>query len=284
MLSVALRCGLVSIFVSLMAAQNARSWGEPFPAHRIAGNLYYVGTRGLASYLIATPEGHILINSSLESSVPMIEASITKLGFRLADVKILLVSHAHWDHNAGSALVKERTGAKYMVMEPDVAVTEDGGKSDFFYGKSQGSLYRPTKVDRVLHDGDEVKLGGTVLTAHLTPGHTRGCTTWTMKVREGNKTYDVVIVGSPNVNAGFKLVNNSVYPAIADDYQRTFRVLKAMPCDIFLGAHGDYYELERKFARSTHDGPNVFLDADGYRAYVARTESAFIKEWERQKQ
>ncbi len=177
-----------------------------------------------------------------------------------------------------------RTGATYMVMEPDVAVTEDGGKSDFFYGKSKASLYRPTKVDRVLHEGDEVKLGGTVLTAHLTPGHTRGCTTWTMKVSEGNKTYDVVIVGSPNVNAGFKLVNNAVYPAIADDYQRTFRELKALRCDIFLGAHGDYYNLERKFARSTHDGPNVFLDADGYRAYVARTESAFIKEWERQKQ
>ena len=202
------------MFACESAAQNARSWSEPFPAHRIAGNLYYVGTRGLASYLITTPEGHILINSSLESSVPMIEASIAKLGFQFADVKILLVSHAHWDHNAGSALVKERTGAKYMVMEPDVAVTEDGGKSDFFYGKSPGSLYRPTKVDRVLHDGDEVKLGGSVLTAHLTPGHTKGCTTWTMKVSEGGKTYDVVIVGSPNVNAGFQLVNNARYPQI----------------------------------------------------------------------
>src|SRR5262249_45270530 len=147
------------------------------------------------------PEGHILINSDLESTVPMTEASIAKLGFKFGDVKILLVSHAHWDHNAGSALIKERTGAKYMVMEPDVAVTEDGGKSDFQYGKSPDSQYRPTKVDRVLHDGDEVKLGGAVLTAHLTPGHTKGCTTWTMKVKEGDKSYDVVIVGSPNVNA-----------------------------------------------------------------------------------
>jgi metallo-beta-lactamase class B len=141
------------------------------------------------------------------------------------------------------ALVKEPTSAQYMAMQPDVVVTEDGGKSDFFYGKAPGSLYRPMKVDRVLNDGDEVKLGGSVLTAHLTPGHTKGCTTWTMKVSEGGKTYDVVIVGRPNVNAGVQLVNNAPYPQIADDYQRTFRVLKSLDCDIFLGAHGDYYGL-----------------------------------------
>lgn len=283
MTTLALRCALLAVFAPVMAAQNARSWSEPFPAHRVAGNLYYVGTRGLASYLIATPAGHILINSSLESSVPMIEASMSKLGFKLSDVKILLVSHAHWDHIAGSALVKEKTGAKYMVMEPDVAVTEDGGKSDFFYSKMPEANYRPTAVDRVIRDGDEVKLGGAVLTAHLTPGHTKGCTTWTMKVTEGSKTYDVVIIGSPNVNAGFKLVNNLSYPRIAEDYQQTFRVLKSLHCEIFLGAHGDYYGLERKFARMAPDGPNVFLDPDGCRKFVAEKEEAFLKEWERQK-
>jgi metallo-beta-lactamase class B len=283
MLNLALRGSLIPVFACVLAAQDAKSWSEPFPAHRIAGNLYYVGTRGLASYLIATPEGHVLINSSLVSSVPMIEASIEKLGFRFADVKVLLVSHAHWDHNAGSALVKERTGAKYMVMEPDVAVTEDGGKSDFFYGNSPGSFFRPTRVDRVLHDGDEVTLGGAVLTAHLTPGHTKGCTTWTMKVSEGGRTYDVVIVGSPNVNAGFQLVNNVRYPRIADDYMLTFRVLKSLHCDIFLGAHGDYYGLEGKFARLAKDGPAVFVDPDGYRRYVADREQSFLEEWQRQK-
>jgi metallo-beta-lactamase class B len=245
--------------------------------------LYYVGSRGLASYLITTPEGHILINSSLEGSVPLIEASITKLGFQLSDVKILLVSHAHWDHNAGSAALKERTGAKYMVMEPDVPVTEDGGKSDFFYGDSPESLYPPTKVDRVLYDGDQVKLGGAVLTAHLTAGHTKGCTTWTMKVSEGGKTYDAVIVGSPNVNAGFRLVNNAKYPRIAEDYSRTFEVLKSLHCDILLGAHGDYYGLERKFRRYASEGPAVFIDPEGYRAYVAERENAFRQEWDRQK-
>jgi metallo-beta-lactamase class B len=283
MLTFPVRCALLAVFAFGSAAQNESSWTEPFPAHHIASNLYYVGSRGLASYLITTPEGHILINSSLEASVPLIEASITKLGFRPSDVKILLVSHAHWDHNAGSAAIKERTGAKYMVMEQDVAVTEDGGKSDFFYGDSPGSRYRPAKVDRVLHDGDEVKLGGSVLTAHLTPGHTKGCTTWTMKVEEGGKTYDVVIVGSPNVNAGFRLVNNAKYPGIAEDYSHTFEVLKSLHCDIFLGAHGDYYGLERKYRRYAAEGPSVFIDPDGYRAYVAERERAFHREWDRQK-
>ena len=283
MLTFSVRCALLAVFAFGSAAQNSSSWTEPFPAHRIAGNLYYVGSRGLASYLITTPEGHILINSSLESSSPLIEASIGKLGFQLSDVKILLVSHAHWDHNAGSAALKERTGAKYMVMEPDVRVTEDGGKSDFFYGESPESLYRPAKVDRILHDGDQVKLGGSVLTAHLTPGHTKGCTTWTMKVSEGGKTYDAVIVGSPNVNAGFRLVNNAQYPRIAEDYSRTFEVLRSLRCDIFLGAHGDYYGLERKFRRYPAEGPSVFIDPDGYHAYVAEREKAFRQEWDRQK-
>jgi metallo-beta-lactamase class B len=170
-----------------------------------------------------------------------------------------------------------------MVMEPDVRVTEDGGRSDFFYGESPESLYRPAEVDRVLHDGDEVKLGGSILTAHLTPGHTKGCTTWTMKVNEGAKTYDVVIVGSPNVNAGFKLVNNPKYPGIAEDYSRTFDVLTSLHWDIFLGAHGDYYGLERKFRRYAAEGPSVFIDPDGYRAYVAEREKAFRMEWNRQK-
>ena len=256
-------------------AQGNSSWSEPFPPHRVAGNLYYVGTKGLASYLITTPEGHILINSSLETSVPMIRASVEKLGFKFSDVKILLVSHAHWDHNAGSALVKELTGAKYMVMEQDVAVTEDGGKSDFQYGSEPSSRYKPTKVDRVLHDGDEVKLGGTALKAHLTPGHTKGCTTWTMTAREGVKAYDVVIVGSPNVNDGYRLVNNDKYPGIAADFARTFQVLKSLHCDIFLGAHGDYYGMVAKFAKMKQDDPNVFVDSDGYRSWVAEREQAY---------
>jgi metallo-beta-lactamase class B len=258
---------------SLLAAPP--DWTKPFPPHRIIGNLYYVGSKDLASYLITTPQGDILINSSFEENVPLIQASIKKLGFRFGDVKILLISHAHGDHCAGSALVKKLTGAKYMVMEGDVPVVESGGKEDFNYGKSSDQWYPPAKVDRGLHDGDQVKLGNIILTAHLTPGHTKGCTTWTMEVAEGGRTYHVVIVGSPNVNSGYKLVNNVNYPQIAQDYERTFRILKALPCDIFLGAHGEYYGMEAKYARLQQERPNPFIDPDGYKSFVAEKEHAF---------
>ena len=268
------------LFAASLRAQGSPDWTEPFPPFKIVGNLYYVGSKGLANYLITTPQGNILINSDLEANVPMIKSSIEKLGFKFSDTKILLISHAHWDHDAGSALVKETTGAEYLVMDADVPVVESGGKTDFQYGAS--SLYTPTKVDRVLHDGDEVKLGGTVLVAHLTPGHTKGCTTWTMKITDGGKTYNVVIIGSPNVNEGYKLVHNAAYPQIARDYERTWRVLKSLPCDIFLGAHGNYFGLEEKYARLKEAGPNPFIDPDGYKKYVAQKELDFYAELKKQ--
>jgi metallo-beta-lactamase class B len=264
-------------------AQASPDWTEPFPPFHIAGNLYYVGSKGLANYLITTPQGNILINSDLEANVPMIKSSIEKLGFKFSDTKILLISHAHWDHDAGSAAIKEATGATYMVMDADVPVVEFGGKLDFQYGSTAASLYQPTKVDRVLHDGDEVKLGGTVLVAHLTPGHTKGCTTWTMKVTEGGKTYNVVIIGSPNVNAGYKLVNNTAYPQIAEDYERMWHVLKSLPCDIFLGAHGNYFGLEEKYPHLKEGSVNPFIDPDGYKRYVAQKEQDFRTELAKQK-
>ena len=268
-------------FAGTLFAQSP-DWTEPFPPHKIADNLYYVGSKGLASYLITTPQGNILINSSLVESVPLIQASVEKLGFKFGDTKILLISHAHWDHDAGSAAIKKQTGAQYMVMDSDVSVVESGGKDDFQYGNTPGSLYPAAKVDRVLHDGDTVKLGGASLTAHKTPGHTKGCTTWTMKVTEGGKTYDVVIVGSPNVNAGYKLVNNALYPQIAQDYETMFRVLKSLRCDIFLGAHGDYYGMLAKYPKLEAGGANPFIDPDGYKKYVAEREQTFRGELAKQ--
>jgi len=264
-------------------AQGNAEWTEPFPAFRIAGNLYYVGSKGLANYLITTPQGHILINSDLEANVPLIRASVEKLGFKFSDIKILLISHAHWDHNAAGATIKKLTGASYMVMDADVPNVESGGKTDFQYGKNPDNLYPPTKVDRVLHDGDQVKLGDAVLVAHLTPGHTKGCTTWTMKVNDGGKAYDVVIVGSPNVNPGYKLVNNAAYPAIASDYERMFSVLKSLPLDIFLGAHGSYFDMEAKYARMKPGAANPFVDPDGYKKFVAQKEQEFRDELAKQK-
>jgi len=272
---------LAFFFAGPSFAQGDPTWTESLPPFHIAGNLYYVGSRGLANYLVTTPKGNILINSDLEANVPMIKASIEKLGFKFNDTKILLISHAHWDHDAGSALVKEATGATYMVMDRDVSVVESGGKTDFAYGSS--SPYTPVKVDRVLHDGDKVELGGTVLVAHLTPGHTKGCTTWTMKVTEGGKTYDVVIIGSPNVNAGYKLVNNAAYPQIAADYELTWKVLKSLPCDIFLGAHGNYFGLDEKYPRMQPGSANPFIDPEGYKKYVAQKEQDFYAELAKQK-
>jgi metallo-beta-lactamase class B len=265
-----------------ISAQSHPDWTEPFPPHRVTGNLYYVGSRGLASYLITTSQGHILVNSSLESSVPLIRDSVEKLGFHFGDVKILLISHAHGDHCAGSALLKKMTRAKYFVMEQDVPVVKSGGETDFQYGASPENRYPPAKVDRVLHDGDEVRLGEAALVAHLTPGHTKGTTTWTMKITDNGKSYDVVIVGSPNVNAGYRLVGNAQYPQIAQDYERGFAVLKRLPCDVFLGAHGSYYGMEAKFARMKPGAANPFVDPDGYKSYVAEREQAFLAELKRQ--
>jgi metallo-beta-lactamase class B len=214
--------------------------------------------------------------------VPLIQDSITKLGFKTGDVKILLISHAHWDHDAGSAAIKKLTGASYMVMDADVPVVESGGKTDFQYSSKPEWLYPPTKVDRVLHDGDEVKLGGTTLVAHLTPGHTKGCTTWTMKLKDGSKTYDAVIIGSPNVNPGYKLVGNTLYPKIAEDYERMFRVLAALPCDFFLGAHGAYFHMDDKLPKLKAGEPNPFIDPEGCKKFISDKAGEFHKELEKQ--
>jgi metallo-beta-lactamase class B len=264
------------------AQQSPADWTEPFPPFKIAGNLYYVGSKGLANYLVATPEGLILINSDLEANVPLIKASVEKLGFKFSDIKILLISHAHWDHDAASATIKKLTGAKYMVMDADVSVVESGGKTDFQYGNDPATLYTPTQVDRILHDGNEVKLGAAVLVAHLTPGHTKGCTTWSMWVGEGDKSYNAVIVGGPGVNNGYKLVGNTEYPDIVRDYEKTFRVLKKLQVDLFLGAHGVYFDLEAKHAKMKEGSPSPFLDRDGYMKFVLEREQAFKTELAKQ--
>jgi metallo-beta-lactamase class B len=271
---------------SPLRAQTNPDWTTPVAPFRIAGNLYYVGSKDLASYLIVTPQGDILINSNLDSSVPLIRKSVEQLGFKFADIKILLISHSHFDHDAGSAELLRQTGAKYMVMDGDVSVVESGGATDFAYGKD---TYAPAKVNRVLHNGDEVKLGGTVLIAHKTAGHTRGCTTWTLQAKEEGKQLNVVIVGSWNVNPGWRLVDRpehpASYPGIADDYRRTFATLKALPCDIFLGAHGGYFGMLAKLDRiKAGETYRVWIDPKGYQAAVAEREQAFETELKRQQQ
>lgn len=264
--------------VHLRAQTPTSDYLVPFPPHRVIGNVYFVGSKSLGIYLINTPQGHILVNAGLEKSVPLIRASVEKLGFRFSDIKILLISHAHFDHDAGAAAIKKETGARYMVMDADVPVVESGGKADWFYGNMPDSLYPPAKVDRVLHDGSTVSLGHVVLTAHLTPGHTKGCTTWTLRVTADGHTYDVVIVGGPYVNPGFKLLSNPAYPRIASDYQKGFAVLKSLPCDVFLGAHGGYYGIEVKYGQLKPGAPNPFIDPQGYKTAVKQWQRAFQAE------
>ena len=267
------RVGGVFAFAMVLMAQGNPDWHRPFPAFKIAGNLYYVGTADLAVYLINTPQGNILINSDFEQDVPLIRNSIVQLGFHYKDTKIVLISHAHGDHDAATGLIKRETDAKLMVMDADVSEEESTAPG------------RPSAhVDRVLHDGDTVELGGSRLTARLTPGHTKGCTTWTMQVQEGGRGLNAVIVGSPNVNPGYILVGNKNYPQIAQDYVKTFTVLKSLQCDLFLGAHGAYFGLKGKYEKMKTGGPNPFIDPDGYRTYVAEREATFRKEWERQQQ
>ena len=243
---------LIAVAVLFGGSTNA---DEAFPGHRIVGNTYYVGSKALATYLITTPDGHILINSGFEETMPLIRASVESLGFKMRDVKIILESHAHSDHVAGHALLKELTGAKVFVMRGDEGVIASGGKGQYLY---EDSRWKECEVDRVLKDREEVKLGGTTLVARLTPGHTRGCTTWAWRATEGDKSFNVVVIGSPNVNPGYRLVDNKDYPEIAADFAKTFEVLKSLECDIFLGAHGDYYGMLAKHERLKEAKQNPF--------------------------
>lgn len=265
------------------ADPTSRSWNQPVEPYRIAGNLYYVGASDITSFLIATPEGHILIDSGFVETVPIIQESMRKLGFKIEDVKILLNSHAHYDHAGGLAALKKITGARLAVSEEDAALLARGGKGDHALGDQYP--FEPVQADRILKDGDQVILGGSTLTAHLTPGHTKGCTTWTMKVQDGGKGRDVVFVCSTTILPGVTLVNNSKYPKVAEDYARTFKVLRSLPCDIFLAAHASFYDglgKAERLRKGTETNP--FIDPQRYKAYLDRNEKVFEEQLQREKE
>jgi metallo-beta-lactamase class B len=254
--------------------REMRAWNRPLAPYRIIGNVHYVGTTEIAQYLITTPEGHILLDSGFESSVPRLAANVRALGFRFEDVKILLASHAHIDHVQGHALVRRMTGASVMVSAADAPVIASGGKGEPVYDGIYA--WTPCPVDRVVADGERVTLGGTTLVAHVTPGHTRGATTWTMQVTEDGRALSVVFFPSANVNPGVRLVRNARYPEIADDFRRSFAVWKSLPCDVPLGAHGHFYDMDAKRRRLPGErGANPFIDPEGYRRLVADAEQRF---------
>ena len=264
------------------ADAESRSWNQPVKPFRVIGNIYYVGASEVSSFLITTPEGHILLDSGFAETVPFIKENVKQLGFKLEDVKILINSHAHYDHAGGIGLLKELTGARLAMSEADAALLAAGGKNDFQWGDR--FAYKAATADRLLHDKDKVVLGGVTMTAHITPGHTKGCTTWTTKVKDGGKQYDVVIIGSASV-PGYKLVNNTRYPNIVEDYEQTFRVLKSLSCDVFLAPHGSFFDMKAKAAKLEQGAKtNPFIDPQGYRDYIEDAEKTFHELLEKQRQ
>lgn len=270
---------LLALALKPCLAAVPADWTTPVPPFKISGNLYYVGSRDLASYLIVTPSGNILINANLESSPALIRASVEQLGFHWADTKILLSSQAHYDHAAGAAQILKETHAQHLVMDGDVDVIRSGGATDF-----DPSLphFAPTRVDRILHDNEAVTLGGTTIIAHKTAGHTKGCTTWTMQTKDAGRTLNVVIVGGWGANPGVRFVpvqgKPASYPTIAADFDHAFATLAALPVDIFLGAHGLYFDLLPKLARLPAEGPAVWIDPQGYHRALTEHETTYRKE------
>jgi metallo-beta-lactamase class B len=260
---------------------TSRSWNQPVPPFRIVGNLYYVGAAEVTSFLISTPKGHFLLDGGFAETAPQIERNIAQLGFNLRDVKYLLNRHAHFDHAGGLAELKKQTRATFVVMAPDAPLLKDGGHSDFRFGDTR--RFPPVTPDRMIADGESVEISGQKMTAHLTPGHTKGNTTWTSKIVEGGNHYDVVFAGSPTA-LDYQLVGKESYPGITADFEKTFAVLKRLPCDIFLSCHGSFFSLTEKRAQLLRGKTqNPFVDPDGYCAFIAQNEKEFRDKLDQQK-
>jgi len=284
-------CLLSLLFTCPGIAQVDPSWTTPIAPFQIADNLYYVGSQDLASYLVITQKGNILINANLTTSPPQIKASVEKLGFHWKDIKILLNSQAHDDHMGGAAQIIRETHAESMVMDGDVSVVESGAKTDFLAPSPNIPGYPSSHVDRVLHDRDKVSLGGITLIAHKTAGHTRGCTTWTMRAHlpgePAGTMRNIVIVGGTGFWSEFHFVATRghpvSYPGIVQDFQHTFAELHSLTCDVFLGAHGQYFDMLEKLKRYPKEGSHVFIDPDGYKQFVIKSQGKFEKELSRQR-
>ena len=268
---------LIGVFASLCPAQPG-GWSRPFPGHRVIGNLYAVGTYDLGVFLITSDEGHILINTALEDSIPLIRRNIESVGFRFEDIKILLQMQAHWDHTAALAEIKQMTDAQMWATEDDAPALEDGGFSDPHFGGRVS--FKPVKVDKIIKDGEVIELGDIRLTVIDTPGHTAGSSSYAMTVYEGGRDYSVVIANMGTINQGKKLVVDPTYPGVAEDFAKTFRRQKAMQIDVWVAAHGGQYGLHDKYRPGQAYSPDTFVDPDGFRAAVERLEGLYLDQLE----
>jgi len=284
--------GLVAVAVLGLAAQAVRqhlpitndAWTKPFPPLRIVGNLYYVGTYDLASYLVTTSEGHILINTGVDSSVPMIRSNVEALGFTFADIKVLLATHGHWDHVGGMAEMKRLTGATMLMHEADAPMLEDGGSSDYRFPTGRGRIYDPVKVDRRIRDGESIRVGGTELTAYHHPGHTKGATSFTFTTQNGGRSYRVLIVNMAGINEGVKLLDSPGYPTIIEDYARTFEKQKQLSADVWVSSHAGQFGLHEKYKPGDPYDPNRFADPAGYTRRIQRLEQLYRDQVQRERQ
>jgi metallo-beta-lactamase class B len=267
---------LLSPALARLTAQGNPDWTRPFPPFRILGNIYWVGTADLSTYLITTNAGHILINTGLATTVPEIEAGIARLGFKLSDVKVLTALHGHWDHAAGLAGLKRHTGASVVMSDADAALLEDGGASDFRWASVPSSRFEPVRVDRRLKDQDTIRLGDVTLKAHHHPGHTKGATSFTLTVREGGRDYRVAIANMGGINPGVTMIGMPTYPTIAQDYARTFAAQKALPVDVFLASHASQFRLHEKYKPGDAYDPNRFVDPVGYMTAVEQLEKIYL--------
>jgi metallo-beta-lactamase class B len=258
-----------------LAQQNA-DWRRPFPAFKLIGNVYWVGTYDLSTYLITTSQGHFLINTGFPETVPQIAAGVEKLGFKMSDVRMLLATHAHGDHVAGLAELKRLTKARLAMMEPDAPLLEDGGRSDFRFGEETEMRFPPVMVDQRLKDRDTVKLGDVTLTAHHHAGHTKGATSFTFTVRENGRDYRVIIANMGSINPGVTVNGMPKYPTIGQDYAKTFAAQKALQIDVFLASHAAQFRMHEKYKPGDAYDPNRFVDPAGYRTSVERLEKIYV--------
>ena len=263
-----------NLFIAL--AKKALKWEESAEPTKIVGPIYFVGTKGLGVFLFTTSEGHILMNTGMPSSGPMIVESIRKLGFRPEDIKLMINGHAHIDHAGAFAFLKQQFGAQLAVMKDDVAAMESGDKDDFKYAND--FVYPGVKVDRILRDGDTIKMGDVLLTAYHTPGHTRGATTWIASLVVDGKAYVVAFPDGAGFNPGYRLAKNPSYLGIADDYRRTHHFLEMLKPDIWLAQHNEYYGFEGKRQRAKTEGVKAWMDLEGYRRFIAGKKRAFEDE------
>lgn len=275
LIRLAFSCCLFFTAISQLSAQN-EAWSRPFPGHRVIGNLYAVGTYDLSVFLLTSDQGHILINTGLEDSTAQIRANIESLGFRLEDVRILLIQQSHWDHTAALAEIKEITGAEMWALADDARVLEDGGFSDPHFGGRES--FKPVSVDKIISEGDLIELGEIRLRVYEHAGHTEGSSSYSMRVNEAGRDYNVLIANMGTINAGKKLLVDPTYPGVAEDFADTYRRQKAMDVDVWVAAHGGQYGLHDKYKVGQAYSPDTFVDPDGFLAAVERLEQRYLEQ------